>query len=188
MALSQTRRFELLAGADAFADKDNFGLGARLQSPAGSLWCSITGNKHDIERWILADSLQSHILAFEMIAQLLVLILFRFQEKFIRGQDIFTSTRLDSQAAEAILQHGFTQLPIPAAITKAHQILTFQSRTFLQPFRASSAEDSRADDLSRGRTLQEDPQGQLSVDITALMEAIFSDGASHLARLRGVKR
>ena len=123
-----------------------------------------------------------------MIAQLLVLILFRFQEKFIRGQDIFISTHLDNQAAEAILQQGFTQLPIPAAITKAHQILTFQSRTFLQPFRASSAENVRADDLSRGRILQEDPQGQLLVDITVLMEAIFSDGASHLARLRGVKR
>ena len=188
VALSQTRRFELIAGADAFADKDNFGLGAWLQSPAGSLWCSITGNKHDIGRWISSDSLQSHILAFEMIAQLLVLILFRFQEKFIRGQDIFISTRLDNQAAEAILQQGFTQLPIPAAITKAHQILTFQSRTFLQPFRASSAENVRADDLSRGRILQEDPQGQLLVDITVLMEAIFSDGASHLARLRGVKR
>ena len=63
-----------------------------------------------------------------MIAQLLVLLLFRSQEKFFRGIDISIATKLDNQAAEAILQHGFTQLPIPARITKAVQIVSFQSR------------------------------------------------------------
>ena len=186
--LSQYRRFTIQAGADAFADTSGFGLGAWLHSPAGTSWCSIIASKGEVEQWFPNDSLQSYILSFEMIAQLLVLLLFRSQEKFFRGIDISIATKLDNQAAEAILQHGFTQLPIPARITKAVQIVSFQSRVSLNPFRTSSADNERADDLSRGRIDQEDPAGQIHISLSILLSSIFQGSASHLASLRGVKR
>ena len=95
---------------------------------------------------------------------------------------------MDNQAAEAILHQGFTQLPVRAKITRAVQILCAQSRIKLNPFRASSVENHRADDLSRGRVDQEDPKGQINIPIKSLMETLFQGTASHLARLRGVKR
>ena len=114
-----------------------------------------------MENWLPNESMQSYILSFEMMAQLLVFILFRHHERYFRGIDISIETRLDNQAAEAILHQGFTQLPVPATITRACQTLAFQTRVKLNPFRASSTENIRADDLSRGRVDQEDPTGRL---------------------------
>ena len=186
--LSSYRRFSLQAGADAFADQSTFGLGAWLQSPAGTLWFSILVDRHEVESWLPNESMQSYILSFEMMAQLLVFLLFRHQEQYLRGIDISIATRLDNQAAEAILHQGFTQLPVPAKITRACQTLAFQTRVHLNPFRASSSENTRADDSSRGRIDQEDPSGRLYLSIQELMSSIFDHSASHLARLRGVKR
>ncbi len=185
---SQPRRFTIQAGADAFADSLQFGLGAWIQSPAGALWCSIQASRHDIADWLTKDSMQAYILSFEMLAQLLVILLFRHQESIFRGCDIEVATRLDNQAAEAILHQGFTQLPVPAKMTRAVQILCSQTRIRFSPFRASSEENHRADDLSRGRVDQEDPQSQIHFPIRDLMETLFHGTASHLARLRGVKR
>lgn len=95
-----------------------------------------------------------------MMAQLLVFILFRHQEQYFRGINISIETRLDNQAGEAILHQGFTQLPVPAKITRACQTLAFQTRVQLNPFRASSTENTRADDLSRGRIDQGDLSGR----------------------------
>lgn len=92
------------------------------------------------------------------------------------------------QLKPAILHQGFTQLPVPAKITRACQTLAFQTRVQLNPFRASSTENTRADDLSRGRIDQEDPSGRLHLSIQDIMSSIFDHSASHLARLRGVKR
>ena len=188
--LSSNRRFSIQAGADAFADQSTFGLGAWLQSPAGTLWFSILVDRREVENWLPNESMQSYILSFEMMAQLLVFILFRHQEQYFRGIDISIETRLDNQAAEAILHQGFTQLPVPAKITRACQTLAlaFQTRVKLNPFRASSTENTRADDLSRGRIDQEDPSGRLHLSIQDIMSSIFDHSASHLARLRGVKR
>ena len=176
------------AGADAFADTSGFGLRVWLHSPAGTCWCSIVASKEDVEEGFTNDSLQSYILSFEMIAQLLVLILFRFQEKIFRGIDISIATRLDNQAAEAILQQGFTQLSTPARITKAVQTLSFQSRVKLDPFRASSADNVRADDLSRGRIDQEDPSGRLHVSLSNSSLFYLSSICISPRTLEGVRR
>ena len=185
VSLSHHRRFTIQAGADAFADSTTFGLGAWIQSPAGNSWFSILSSKDDVGNWLKKDSMQSYILAFEMMAQLLVLLLFRHQERILRGHDISISTRLDNQGAEAILHQGFTQLPVPAKITRAIQIVTYQCRAHLVPFRASSQDITRADDLSRGRTAQEDPRGRLHIHIKDLFQSVFEGSASHLASLRG---
>ena len=135
--LSQPRRFLLQAGADAFADTHSFGLGAWLQSPAVTSWLSITAGKDDVAKWLNTDSLQSLMLSFEMLAEFLVLI----QEQYFRGHDVKIATQLGNQAAEAIIYKGFTQLPVPAAITKAVQTLSFHCGTTLGPFRASSSDN-----------------------------------------------
>ena len=57
--LSQPRRFTIQAGADAFADSSTFGLGAWIQSPAGTSWCSIVSSKQDVSEWLTNDSMQS---------------------------------------------------------------------------------------------------------------------------------
>ena len=186
--LSLHHRFTLHAGADAFADLQNFGLGAWLSTPWETIWCSVLGTKQDLTRWFGDKSPQAYMLSFEMIAQLLVLLLFRHQQNVLRGHDIRISTKLDNQAAEAILQQGFTQIPIPSSITRAVQQVSYQTRTLLEPYRASSADNTRADDLSRGKVSQEHSRDRIQFDIHSLFEAIFDCNASHLARYRGERQ
>ena len=146
--LSQNRRIPLQAGADAFASAREFGLGAWITFPARDCWISMIGNTSDLPDIFHTGNLQRHIVSFETVAQCLILIM--FNRSGLRGADFLIQSKLDNQASEAIIAQGFTQLPIPLSLMRALQKLTYDSTISFLPYRCSSADNKRADDLSRG--------------------------------------
>ena len=114
--LAIPHRTSLDAGADAFATKDNFGLGAWLNLPGADCWISLLGTREDLPEQLRAESLQRHIISFETIAQCLLLLI--FQRTGLRAIDFAITSRVDNQASEAILAQGFTQLPVPHLLTQ----------------------------------------------------------------------
>ena len=156
-------RTKVSAGADAFADKSTFGLGGWIQFPNKCIWFSLQGHVSQLPSEFHTDSLQSHILTFETLAQ--VILLFMTYESKIRGVHFDLITCLDNQAAEGILAAGFTQLPVASKIIQVYHQLTQLSGAVLTPVRTSSKDNSRADDLSRGVTIHEVPSDRFLIDL-----------------------
>ena len=169
--LASHRRQLLQAGADAFATKDNFGLGAWLSLPHKDLWFSLLGDRTILPDFFECDSLQRHIISFETMAQCILLIM--FSKTHLRGIDFLIQSKVDNQASEAIIAQGFTQIPIPRVLTQALQKLTFTTNIQLQPYRCSSEDNARADDLSRGNLLQECSENRCLIGFPELLAILF---------------
>ena len=169
--LSQNRRIPLQVGADAFASAGEFGLGAWITFPARDCWISMIGNTSDLPDIFHTGNLQRHIVSFETVAQCLVLIM--FNRSGLRGADFLIQSKLDNQASEAIIAQGFTQLPIPLSLMRALQKLTYNTTISFQPYRCSSADNKRADDLSRGQCSQELSSSRFHINFVELFNMIF---------------
>ena len=172
-ALSCQKRYTLQAGADAFATKDKFGIGAWLTTPSHDRWISMVGDTTDLPQEWHVDDLQKLIISFETLAQCLILLL--FISTTLRGADFEIVSKVDNQASEAILAQGFTQIPLSSKLMRTVQKLSYQSNVILQPYRCTSADNSRADDLSRGRISQESSNDRLSLSFSTLFQTIFPD-------------
>ena len=175
--LCQPLRTKIFAGADAFAEQTNFGLGGWIQFPAKCLWFSLQGRDSQLPVNFHTGNLQSHILTFETLAQVILLLM--IYESKIRGIDLELITCLDNQAAEGILAAGFTQLPVASKIIQVYHQLSQLSGAVLTPMRTSSKDNSRADDLSRGATWHEAPSDCFSLDLFPLIQRWFSDHPTH---------
>ena len=186
-ALSIPRRFTLLAGADAFASQDHFGLGAWLSCPQQEMWVSLLGDKRILPSEFQTDNLQRHIISFETMAQCILLIM--FTRSGLRGIDFTIASKVDNQASEAIIAQGFSQLPIPSQLTKAIQSLTYQSNISLQPYRCTSADNLRADNLSRGHIDQELSTERVHLSLPELLSSLFPWIITRwLASSKGIKQ
>lgn len=170
-------RIQLRAGADAFAEQSNFGLGGWIEFPNRCFWFSLPGHVSDLPSDFNTGSLQSHILTFETVSQVILLLI--LYESKIRGINFELVTCLDNQAAEGILAAGFTQLPVASKIIRVYHQLTQLSGAVLTPVRTSSKDNSRADDLSRGVTFHEAPSDQFPLDLLPLLHQWFSAKPTH---------
>ena len=171
--LSLHRRWTLQAGADAFATETQFGIGAWITLPHQSdIWASLVGDTHDLPISWQHENLQRHIISFETMAQCLVLLLFIHSS--LRGSDFSIQSKLDNQASEAILAQGFTQITHSGELLRAFQKLRYQSQVELQPYRCSSTDNSRADDLSRGRVSQERSEDRFPLTFHTLFSTLLS--------------
>ena len=165
--LATPRRFILQAGADAFASQDDFGLGAWLSLPNRDMWCSIIADRTSLPERFQTDSLQKLIIAFETLAQCILLIMFSYTG--LRGIDFQIHSKVDNQASEAIIAQGFTQLPLPLELVRTIQRLCYISAVQLQPYRCSSQDNTRADNLSRGFTSQEKSADRFDLPLATLL-------------------
>ena len=167
VSLSIPHRITLQTGADAYATENHFGLGAWLTtSPHGDHWMSVQGNRDDLRQFLQTDSLQKLMISFETMAQALILLMFQVRQ--LRGIYFRIASRVDNQASEAIFAQGFTQLPIPLRLTQAIQRLSFRSNALQQPYRCSSKDIVRADNLSRGFSAQELSQNRIQCTFNSL--------------------
>lgn len=123
------------------------------------MWFSLQGRDSQLPGDFHTGSLQSHILTFETVAQVILLLM--IYESKIRGVDLELVTCLDNQAAEGILAAGFTQLPVASKIIQVYHQLSQLSGAVLTPVRTSCKDNSRADDLSRGITFHQAPSNQI---------------------------
>ena len=171
MSLSIPSRIALQAGADAYANASQFGLGAWLTLPQGDRWMSLQGTRDDLPSFLQADSLQSLIISFETMAQAMILLMFQYSP--CRGIHFRIESMVDNQASEAIIAQGFTQLPIPLKLTQAIQRISFQTSLLLQPYRCISKDNVRADSLSRGFYIQECSQNRVDISLHQLLETLF---------------
>lgn len=169
--LSIPYRITLQAGADAFATTNHFGLGAWLSTPQGDMWVSMQGNRDDVPSFFRSDSLQKLIISFETLGQALLLLM--FQRTGLRGFNFQIASKVDNQASEAIIAQGFTQLPLPLRLTQAIHRLSFRSNILLQPYRCTSHDNVRADNLSRGFISQECSQDQIHFTFPELFQSLF---------------
>ena len=173
VSLSIPYRFILQAGADAYANENLFGLGAWLTTPQRDMWVSMQGNRDDVPQFFSSDSLQKLIITFETMAQALLLLM--FQNTGLRGICFQISSKVDNQASEAIIAQGFTQLPIPLRLTQTIQRISFRSNVLLQPYRCTSQDNVRADNLSRGVIFEERSQDQIPFSFPELFQSLFPD-------------
>ena len=171
MSLSIPSRIALQAGADAYANASQFGLGAWLTLPQGDRWMSLQGTRDDLPSFLQADSLQSLIISFETMAQAMILLMFQYSP--CRGIHFRIESMVDNQASEAIIAQGFTQLPIPLRLTQAIQRISFQTSVSLQPYRCTSKDNVRADSLSRGFYTQECSPNRVNISLHMLLETLF---------------
>ena len=162
------RRFRIFGGADAFASKTSFGLGLWLDFPSTSLWWEKQGTFEDLPQSFRSENLQSMIMPLEALAQ--TLIFYLFQQTGLRGIDFEIVTYLDNQAAEALLHDKFTQHAVNASVVRHFQLMSDRTRAVLTPHRVASAENTRADDLSRGVVSQEDPACRADLPFTNIVQ------------------
>ena len=84
------------------------------------------------------------------MAQCVILLMFRSSR--FRGVDFRIESKADNQASEAIIAQGNSHKLIALQpYFGQFRGLSYQTQIQLEPYRCSSADNSRADDLSRGR-------------------------------------
>lgn len=173
VTLSQNRRITLQAGADAFATETEFGIGAWLILPnRQDIWLSLLGHTQDLPEDWQHVNLQRHIISFETMAQCAILMMFNASD--FRGVDFRSQSKVDNQASEAIIAQGFTQIMCSSALLRSLQRLSYHTQIQLEPYRCPSAENSRADDLSRGRISQESSASKFEIPLGQLFSSLLS--------------
>ena len=156
-----------------FAAETEFGIGAWLTLPNRTeVWLSLLGYANNLPDDWQHENLQRHIISFETMAQCAILVMFNASE--FRGVDFRIQSKADNQASEAIIAQGFTQIRCSSALLRSLQRLSYHTQIELEPYRCSSADNSRADDLSRGRISQESSACRFDISLRQLFSTLLS--------------